>query len=259
MGGLGVAAYGGLELGGVRDHVLLRTGVQTADGHHHRIEDVEGPRHPVLQRRDHLADGGHRILGAVRRRPVAALTADRHLQDVRRRHHRPRTGGDPAAGQPVGRDVQGEGGVDAPARRVQDALLDHRAGAVVALLTRLEHEDDIAVQRLAPVREQGRGADEPGRVQIVSAAVHPTGDLGGVREPRPFGHRQGVHVAAQQHRAAGAAAAQHGRDGGEVPAERDVEGEAFERGEYLLLGAGKLEAELRLAVQRAAEPDQIGL
>lgn len=190
---------------------------------------------------------------------MPALAANRHPQDVGRRHDRAGPGRDPAAGQAIGCDVQREGRVERLARRAQDTLVDHRARPVVPLLARLEHEHHIALEALPAVREQRRRADEPGGVQIVPAGMHPARQLGGVLHPRQLVHRQRVHVPPQQHRPAGTATAQHGRDRGQLLAQRDLERETVERGEDLLLRTRQPEAELRLAVQRAAEPHEIGL
>ena len=76
--------------------------------------------------------------------------------------------------------------------------------------------------------------------------------------PARFGHRQRVHVAAQQDHSAGLAAAEDPGDRREVLAEADFEGQAVQRGEHPLLGARQVQADLGDAVQVAAQSDQLG-
>ena len=85
-------------------------------------------------------------------RAVPALAAYDDRQVVRGRHHRSR----PADELAVRRTVEENTcmpvrRVGAPPGRVEDALLDHHAGTVPALLAGLEHQHDVAAQA-------GRGA-----------------------------------------------------------------------------------------------------
>ena len=77
--------------------------------------------------------------------------------------------------------------------------------AVQAFLAGLEHEHDVAVQRIAVRAQQPSRAGQHRGVQIVAAGVHHAVDRAAVLDVSEFLHRQGVHVAAQQdgrHRAA---------------------------------------------------------
>ena len=70
----------------------------------------------------------------------------------------------------VGHDVQREGGVG---QRVEQPVVEHEAGAVEALLARLEHEAHFAGQLVGARGEHPGGAGEHGRVGVVAAGVHP--------------------------------------------------------------------------------------
>ena len=108
-------------------------------------------------------------------------------------------------GEGVARDLGGHH-VDAVRRRhpaaggVEDALVDHQAGAVPALLARLEHEDHVAGELLAVRAQHPGGADEHRGVQVVAAGVHDAVDAAAELQAGLLLHRQRVHVAAQQHR-----------------------------------------------------------
>jgi hypothetical protein len=95
---------------------------------------------------------------------------DRHLRE--RRHVRTGPGaGDAEVG--IGGDVDAERGLDAGTGGIEDAFVDHLPCPVKAFLAGLEHEHDVAGQRIAVAVEEFEGTDEPGRVQVVTASVHP--------------------------------------------------------------------------------------
>ena len=84
--------------------------------------------------------------------------------------------------------------------------LDHHGGAAEALLARLEHEDHASWQVLPVCSEDPGRTDQAGGVQVVPTGVHaPIG--GGELQAGLLGHRQGIHVSAQQYRRTGSAAA----------------------------------------------------
>ena len=131
-------------------------------------------------------------------------------------------------------------------KALEEAVLDHRLRARVALLARLEDEVGGAVE-IARLVQVARGGEQHRRVPVVAAAVHPAVVARLVRELVLLLHRQRVHVGAQ---ADGAAArvgpAAHDRDDARL-ADAGVMLDA-ERGEALaddLRGAVLLEAELR--------------
>ncbi len=159
------------------------------------------------------------------------------------------------------------GRLHAAAGSVQDTLADHVAGAVEAFLARLEHQHDVAGQLVAAFGEQGRGAGEHGRVQVVAAGVHGALDRGRVVDAGLLLDGQAVHVRAEQDRgplgspgASGArrcAAAQDRGDRRRVLAQGDLVGQPVQRLEDLLLRARQLQADLRLAVQVVAEAGKV--
>ncbi len=68
--------------------------------------------------------------------------------------------------------MQGVCRVDAPPSGLEQALVDHRLRTAWALLPRLEHEDDVALELVAQLVQDPRGADEARDVQVVAAGVH---------------------------------------------------------------------------------------
>ena len=90
--------------------------------------------------------------------------------------------------------MDGERTVDA----VEHPLVDHVLGAVIALFTRLEHEPDLAGERVLAVGQDLRGADQHRHVGVVPAGVHAAVvhglEVGGV----VLLQREGIHVATQQ-------------------------------------------------------------
>ena len=86
--------------------------------------------------------------------------------------------------------------------RIEQPILNHAPGAGVPLLAGLEHEFDGPRQLVAMAVQEMHRRDQHGRVRIMAAGVHASGDFAGELEPRFFRHRQRVHVAAQQDRPA---------------------------------------------------------
>ena len=97
--------------------------------------------------------------------------------------------------------MQGEGGVGLGVG-VEQTVLDHVPRAGMALLARLEHELDRAGQLVAVAMQEMHRLHQHRGVRIVAAGMHAAGDLAGEVEPGLLRHRQRVHVAAQEDRAA---------------------------------------------------------
>ena len=158
--------------------------------------------------------------------------------------------------------MHAEGGVDAPARRLQHPLAEHHARAVEALLAGLEHEHDVALEPVAVPGEQPGRPDERRRVQVVPAGVHRAVRRGEVKAGLLV-DGQRVHVAADQDRTGVAVvaspAAQHADDRRGLGSGRDLEAEAVELGEHPLLGVRQREADFRVAVQRLPQLDEVSL
>ena len=94
-------------------------------------------------------------------------------------------------------------------------------------------------------------------MEVVAAGVHGAVEGRGEVLAAGLGDRERVHVAAQQDRAAGFAAAQDAGDRREVLAEADFETEPVQGGEHAFLGAREVQADLGDPVQVAAEGDQV--
>jgi hypothetical protein len=76
------------------------------------------------------------------------------------------------------------------------------AGAGMAFLARLEHEFDGAFEFVAVAMQQMHRLDQHRRMRIMAAGMHAAGGLAGEVEPGFLRHRQRIHVAAQEDRAA---------------------------------------------------------
>ena len=98
--------------------------------------------------------------------------------------------------------VTGDGVPSASGRHVEQPLVEHEAGAVMALLAGLEHEQHPAGEVVAVPRQQPGRADEHRGVGVVAARVHLAVVLRREVEAGVLVQRKGVHVAAQQHRRA---------------------------------------------------------
>ena len=128
--------------------------------------------------------------------------------------------------------------------------------AAVALFAGLEHEPDIARERIGPGAEQVRGARQHGRVGIVAAGVHSLRLLRSKRKARVLGHWQCVHVSAQEHRRTGVDPAQGGDHtaGGFRAAHFEVQPiEGIKDG---FPGTGQVESQLRMTVNLPSHGDR---
>ena len=124
----------------------------------------------------------------------------------------------------------------------EQAVVEHRLGALAGLLGGLEDHHQGARPLALHRRQPPRGAEPGGHVGVVAAGVHhPALDPGDAGRPDLAGegqaglldHRQGVHVGAhQQHRA------------GAVPHHRDDAGPA-DSGRHLEAELPRLRGQLR--------------
>ena len=147
--------------------------------------------------------------GEVRRGRVATAPTDRGHDPVRGREHRAAAQRDRARGiarADVERDGARDVGLIRPVGAVEQPFVEHDLGAVVALLARLEHQQDVALELVAPLDEQASRAQQHRDVRVVPAGVHRAIDLGREVEPGVLVQGQGVHVGPKQGRAAGPAA-----------------------------------------------------
>ena len=259
-------AHGPADEGLIPDHVLRGTArAQLRDGRDHRLRSREGLLDLRRQGGGDLDGGRHGVARVVRLRAVPAGPVHGDAQDVGRGHvgARPVLEGAPLTGV----HVEAVGGDDARARGVEHPLLDHRQRAARVLLARLEHEHDVAGQRVPVGAEDPCGPDQPGGVQVVPAGVHGAGG-GGELLPGFLEDRQPVHVPARQDggavrgrggcRRGSTLPAQHRGDGGEGPARGDLQGQTFQLLQHPRLRPRQVRSQLRIAVQLPAEGPQLG-
>ena len=182
----------------LRDHVVGRAGADLRDRHDDRVErvDAAGRPSPAAPARSppRSASGSFARYGVDAWPPLpVTLISSTSADAIERTAARP-----DRARRQVRRHVQRERGVDRIVA-VEHALVDHVPRAVVPFLAGLEHEAHGARQLAAPRVQQPRRADEHRGVRVVTARVHAAVDLAREVEPGVLGHRQRVHVAAQQH------------------------------------------------------------
>jgi len=151
--------------------------------------------------------------------------------------------------------MQGESGVR---QRVQQAVLEHEASPVPPLLARLEHEHHRTGQAIAPLAQGARGAGQHGHVGVMAAGVHRAGGLRSEGEAGVFGQRQGVHVAAQEDRAAVGGAAQNGHQAAGRRSFTNFQRQAGQGRLHLGGGPGQIQAQFGLAVDGPAQGDSVG-
>ncbi len=199
----------------------------------------------------------HRIDGRVRMRAVAALAVDRDLDPVGGGHRRPRGDAD-APRRETGPVVQREHLLGREA--LEEAVLDHRLRAGVALLARLEDQVRGAVE-IARLVQVARRGEQHRRVTVVTAAVHPPVVARLVRERVLFLHRQRVHVGAEADRATArrAAAGHHGDDARATDADVVLDAERREPIGDDLRRPVLLEAQLWMHVEIATQRREFGV
>ena len=126
---------------------------------------------------------------------------------------------------------------------------------MVTFFAGLEHEQDTTCQVGLPGGEHLRRAGEHRDVGVVTAGVHRALDRAGAVEPGVLRHRQRVHVAPQQDRRARLVAGQQRGHARRLLVHGDVESQAVDPLEHLLLGERQLVADLGAAVEEAPERD----
>ena len=99
----------------------------------------------------------------------------------------------------VGHDVQRECRIG---QGFKQSVIQHVAGAVMAFLAGLEHEVHAAFQRIGTAAQDFGRTGQHRHMRVVAAGAHRTVNGRGKRQPGFLGHRQGVHIAAQQDGAA---------------------------------------------------------
>ena len=138
-------------------------------------------------------------------------------------------------------------------RHLQQPLIEHVLGAMVALLARLEHEQHTAGD-LVPACRQDSGCRRQHRgVRVVTAGVHAAVALRREVEPGVLVERQRIHVAAQQHRRTGFAPGQQRSNARRRLVQGDVERQSVEGFEDEITGDREIIAQFGTLVERSPE------
>ena len=213
-----------------------------------------------LQGHDDLAGHRHRVLGAERRRPVAALADDPHVELVAAANSGPgRPNHMPDAGRSEESTCRAYAALDPPAGRVEQALGDHRLGAARALLAGLEHEHDVAGELVPQLvqdpgradqrrRRAGRGRRRASGRRAARRRATSTSSVTGSASMSP---RSSTRRRRRRLPRSTAVTDESAR------AEGDLEVEAGERLEHQRLGLRQVEAELGHLVQGSPQGDQL--
>ena len=188
---------------------------------------------------------------------MAASPGDRHVNLVGGGHLRTGPVADDARGD-LCRHMDGERPVWPRRHHVEQAFIEHVARPMAALLSGLEHEDDVPGNLRSSCAQNLRRAGEHGRVEIVPARMHGTLDLAREVEVGVLGHVERVHVAAQHDCRPGKFALEDGDDAARVLVQVDVERQTIECFEHPATCFGQVIADLRKAVQSPPERNDLG-
>ena len=159
-----------LQLALVGNDVVLRAGVDRADGDDRRVDRLDFAADDRLQIEHEFGGDDDRVDRRFGARAVAAAAFDRDVDAI--------DIGEGIAGEiidfaggDVGRIVKRDGVVGAR-EACEDAVVDHGIGAAADFFGRLKHEDDCARPFVAVAREVAGDADEVRHVDVVPAGVH---------------------------------------------------------------------------------------
>mmetsp|Transcript_22895 Transcript_22895/g.38375 ORF Transcript_22895/g.38375 Transcript_22895/m.38375 type:complete len:321 (-) Transcript_22895:78-1040(-) len=194
--------------------------MQRTDRHHRRLQRVDIAAGDTLQAQQNM---GRRHIGinrTMRGRRVAALTGDRNLKLIRRRHDGARANGKLARRQ-ARHIVQAIDFLNVPA--VQHPIIDHLAPAAAALFGRLKDHHGSAVE-IACFSQILRRPKQHRSVPVMTAGMHLARHGRGIVEPRRLHDRQRVHIRPQPHNAALGVSAplDHGDNAGLADAGGDI-------------------------------------
>ena len=142
------------------------------------------------------------------------------------------------------------------ADHVEQAVLEHHLGAEAALLTGLEHEQHAPRELAASITQQPSGRGQHRRVGVVAARVHHAFDGRREVEARVLGHRQGVHVAAQQHGWPGLVAFEHADERRAARALRQTDRQVGQLVGHALLRQRQLQRQFGMRVQLTPQRDR---
>ena len=199
-----VCADGTAQHGRVRDDVRRRAGHKLSHSQHAGLRGFAFARDELLQREMNVHAHVDGVNGNVRVRAVRAAPVDRDLKPVYGGHHHARVVvHHKAHGRFARRHVVGERRVH---RRVfEQPVFQHVARALKRLLRGLKHQFHRAAKRVFVFLQHFRRRQKHRRVHVVSAGVCRFAGRARERLAALLGHRQRVHVGAQQKRFAGLA------------------------------------------------------
>src|SRR6267378_3588987 len=247
---VGKCADGAAEFGLAGNHIVGGPGVNLGDRQHRRFQGIDVAADNGLQRLPERHRDHNGILRAFRHRAMRAIAVDGDVEEVGARHGGPRQNRDLAMVQ-IGRVVQP---IDLIAGKfLEQAVLDHGAGAAEAFFGRLKDEMHGAVE-IPGLREIARGAEQHGGVAVMAAAVEAAGNG---RAPFQVGilfHRQRVHVGAQANALAAAAfALEHADHAGAAEAAMYLDAPLGQLVGHDAGGPDFLEADFGMGVQIPAD------
>jgi hypothetical protein len=190
----------------------------------------------------------------MRHRSVTARAVDGDAEHIGRGEQGASAAGEHTMGR-IGHDMQCKCGVG---QRVDQTVVEHEARAVMAFLARLKHELHRTRQLIPFGAQQLRRADQHRDMGIVAASVHRASCLRFIIEAGVFLQRQRIHVPAQQHGAAVRGAFQRGDETSSRRPLAKFERQSGQRGLYLRQRLGILKAKFGLAVNIAAQRNEVG-
>ena len=136
-------------------------------------------------------------------------------------------------------------------KTLEEAVVDHRRRAALALLGRLEQKINGAVE-LGIAAQVGRRPQQHGRVAVVATGMHPAGVARVVVKIVFLLDRQRVHVGTQADGSRTRAGAQHTDHSGLADAAVGFDAQRFEPRGHQRGGAMLLESEFRMGMDVAA-------
>jgi len=181
----------------------------------HRRVDASGD--DGLEGRDQRRRADDGVGRFVRARAVSAFAEELDLERIGGRSEWSRVGDHLSDGEPA-IHVSAEDGFHVVERAgVEDGLR-----ALTDFFGRLQHDEHVTGGRLT--RQQQRGADGPGAVDVVPAGVHDAGRRRGERQPGGFLDRQRVDVTADRHEGCASITAREPGDDTRLRDRPDVDG-----------------------------------
>ena len=184
-------------------HVLGRTGLEHAHGEYGLVKGIHPAGHEAFHVSNDLGTDGEGIHRPVGETGVTAAAHDRDVEFVGGSRQRAILGAH-SAHRIIIEHMQAEEMKDPVGHAVFLKIRQHNSGTaqIGAFLCRLEHQQHIHRQlRLMLTQDAGR-TQQHGRVAVMAASMHLSGDLRAVGNIILLLHRQGIHIRPQGHHAA---------------------------------------------------------